>query len=286
MRSHASKKAVKISVAMSVFIYVIKPRICSSRQPKNMQQDHQHQDHHHLQQRPPLVKPLGHSTPRPYIGHSTRSDPAKPLVTKANIRDQFFQTPLAAPPLISSIISQPKSMMKPNAFSLPKSSVSTAASSKKYYETDLDLTIKVPAKNGTLVDDATFLQSDKNSNCNESSVTSSSSRVINISVTKSQSLNFDSNLNKENTDDIKSNPLNKQCHAHNYGRYVKFLPIVHDTEYVHQLSYFSSSIRTESVILVRIFPSVPSFLRNISFSTIVQTTICLFVPSYIERTIS
>jgi len=125
-------------------------------------------------------------------------------VTKANIRDQFFQTPLAAPPLISSIISQPKSMMKPNAFSLPKSSVSTAASSKKYYETDLDLTIKVPAKNGTLVDDATFLQSDKNSNCNESSVTSSSSRVINISVTKSQSLNFDSNLNKENTDDIKN----------------------------------------------------------------------------------
>ena len=100
-------------------------------------------------------------------------------------------------------------MLKPNTFSVPKSTISTASSSKKYYETDLDLTIKVPTKNGALMDDTAFLHSDRNANCNEGSVTSSSSRVINISVTKSQSLNFDTNLNKENAEDVKSNLLDK-----------------------------------------------------------------------------
>jgi len=59
------------------------------------------------------------------------------------------------------------------------------------------------------MDDTAFLHSDRNANCNEGSVTSSSSRVINISVTKSQSLNFDTNLNKENAEDVKSNLLDK-----------------------------------------------------------------------------
>ena len=173
-------------------------------------------------------KPLGHSTPRPYVSERVRNEEsgtAKPLVTqhKANIRDHFFQTPLAAPPLISSIISQPKLLAfkssETNAFSLPKlpsGSLSSTKTStkKKYYETDLDLTIKVPKSVGD----------DQTPNCKESGTTSSS-RVINISVTKSQSLNFassasssssssssqkdpvDTRLNKENTQDVKTNFL-------------------------------------------------------------------------------
>ncbi len=126
------------------------------------------------------------------------------------MRDQFFQqTQLTAPPLISSALnnnnnkpklSLPRSDELSNYFSyslsnkasLARSLTSTASTNKKYYETDLDLTIKVPEKSGDQVV--------------KKMTSEAQSRVSNISVTKSESLNYvsqqnETNSSKENADD-------------------------------------------------------------------------------------
>lgn len=162
---------------------------------------------------------LGSSTPRPYVPLGRLGlDEQKRLIAqqRATIRDHFFQTPLTAPPLISSVMSS-----KPARLSLPtrtdnhmsqrhqspaRSTVSSNGGSKKYYETDLDLTIKVP-KNKP--DDSIKKGSVVGSSDGSSVVTSSpASRVINISVTKSESLNYVSQLNETNGNNAMLNKEN------------------------------------------------------------------------------
>nr|SVE73151.1 EOG090X0BW7 [Ceriodaphnia reticulata] len=187
----------------------------------------------------PLSSPtlLGSSVPRPYVsGRRIGLAEQKSLIAqqRATIRDQFFQTPLTAPPLISSMMSNNiKSKL-----SLPRtdelsgngsysitgksspahSTVSSAG--KSYYETDLDLTIKVPKKSS----DSSFLHQETRANKNSASSetgggpASPASRVINISVVKSESLNYVSQqneanaghltTNKENAEDIKADRPN------------------------------------------------------------------------------
>ena len=73
-----------------------------------------------------------------------------------------------------------------------RSTISSNSNSKKYYETDLDLTIKVPKKSSSCVIEDTKRDTAVTSNGQQQQPTS---RVINISVTKSESLNFVSQLN-------------------------------------------------------------------------------------------
>lgn len=132
------------------------------------------------------------------------------------MRDQFFQqTQLSAPPLISSVLNNNNNNNNNNSkakLSLPRtdelsnsyfsyslsngnrsvtsparSITSTTSANKKYYETDLDLTIKVPKKS------AEYHREEA-----KKSTTESQSRVINISVTKSDSLNYVSQQNETN----------------------------------------------------------------------------------------
>ena len=176
------------------------------------------------------------SIPKPYVSDRTsvtslNGDRVSMInQQRASIRQNFFRTELATPPLLTSILNErklsvPKVDTLRDSLSLPKvpqtldktktfvlssskqSDISTSSTpnGKKYYETDLDFTIKVPKKSES------FYQ-EKNSD------SSSSSRVINISVTKSESLNFVSmqneannttaELNKENADDMKIHPSN------------------------------------------------------------------------------
>ena len=179
---------------------------------------------------PPL---LGSSIPRPYVSSRIRLAEQKNLIAqqKATIRDQFFQTPLAAPPLISSVMSSsiksklslprtdelntPAGSYSVTGKASPAQSTVSSSTSKKYYETDLDLTIKVPKSKSS---EPTFHQETvrKNLTSGETgngSGTSPASRVINISVVKSESLNYVSQqnetnvghlINKENTEDTKT----------------------------------------------------------------------------------
>ena len=181
----------------------------------------------------PLSSPtlLGSSVPRPYVSGRIGLAEQKSLIAqqRTTIRDQFFQTPLAAPPLISSMMSNniksklslPRTdeLSGNGSFSITgksaspaQSTVSSSNASKKYYETDLDLTIKVPKKSSG---GESFLSQEtrKNLASSESGGTSPASRVINISVVKSESLNYVSQqneanvghlTNKENAEDIKS----------------------------------------------------------------------------------
>lgn len=170
---------------------------------------------------------LGSSVPRPYVPGRIGLAEQKSLIAqqRATIRDQFFQTPLAAPPLISSMMSNniksklslPRTdeLSGNSSYSItgkpsPAHSTVSSSTSKKYYETDLDLTIKVPKKSS----ESFHQETRKNLAPGEigGTGTSSSSRVINISVVKSESLNYVSQqneannghvTNKENADDIK-----------------------------------------------------------------------------------
>lgn len=147
-------------------------------------------------------------------------DEQKKLIAqqRATIRDHFFQTQLTAPPLISSVMSSNKDHPGRISSSPARSTISSVSNNKKYYETDLDLTIKVPKNKSSEQQDNHQQQSSRKSSVvSESggSVSSPASRVINISVTKSESLNYVSQsndnhqhqhilLNKENAvDDIK-----------------------------------------------------------------------------------
>lgn len=101
-------------------------------------------------------------------------------------------------------------MEEGGSHSSPANSTVTSAnstSSKKYYETDLDLTIKVPKKSLGSDQASTISQHSekKRSGGNE---TSNGSRVINISVTKSESLNYVSQQNEAN-----GNVINKENSA-------------------------------------------------------------------------
>jgi hypothetical protein len=167
---------------------------------------------------------LGSSTPRPYVPLGRIGlDEQKRLIAqqRATIRDHFFQTPLTAPPLISSMMSANNNIGKAKYSPLPRmeeggshsspanSTVTSAnsTSSKKYYETDLDLTIKVPKKSLGSDQASTISQHSekKRSGGNE---TNNGSRVINISVTKSESLNYVSQQNEAN-----GNVINKENSA-------------------------------------------------------------------------
>nr|SVE76603.1 EOG090X0BW7 [Daphnia longispina] len=181
-----------------------------------------------VQQASPMNSPtlLGSSVPRPYVPGRIGLAEQKSLILqqRATIRDQFFQTPLTAPPLISSMMSNSNIKSK---LSLPRtdelsgsnnftekaspaqSTVSSSSTNKKYYETDLDLTIKVPKKSG----ESFHQETRKNMASSETGGPTTASRVINISVVKSESLNYVSQnnetnaghltTNKENTEDIK-----------------------------------------------------------------------------------
>ena len=83
-------------------------------------------------------------------------------------------------------------------------STNNSTSSKKYYETDLDLTIKVPKKS-TVGGDQTSTVSSQHSEKKRCGGTENGSRVINISVTKSESLNYVSQQNEAN-----GNVINKE----------------------------------------------------------------------------
>ena len=101
-------------------------------------------------------------------------------------------------------------MEEGGSHSSPANSTVTSAnstSSKKYYETDLDLTIKVPKKSLGSDQASTISQHSekKRSGGNE---TNNGSRVINISVTKSESLNYVSQQNEAN-----GNVINKENSA-------------------------------------------------------------------------
>lgn len=100
--------------------------------------------------------------------------------------------------------------------SSPAQSTVSSSASKKYYETDLDLTIKVPKSKST---ESTFHQETVRKNLasgengSGGNGTSPASRVINISVVKSESLNYVSQqnetnvghlINKENAEDMKT----------------------------------------------------------------------------------
>nr|SVE83861.1 EOG090X0BW7 [Daphnia pulex] len=167
---------------------------------------------------------LGSSVPRPYVPGRIGLAEQKSLILqqRATIRDQFFQTPLTAPPLISSMMSNSNIKSKlslPRTDELsgsssftekpsPAQSTVSSSASKKYYETDLDLTIKVPKKSG----ESFHQETRKNLASSETGGPTTASRVINISVVKSESLNYVSQnnetntghlTNKENTEDIK-----------------------------------------------------------------------------------
>lgn len=189
---------------------------------------------------------LGSSVPRPYVPGRIGLAEQKSLIAqqRATIRDQFFQTPLAAPPLISSMMSSniksklslPKtdelsgnSSYSTTGKASPAQSTVSSNASKKYYETDLDLTIKVPKKSS----ESFHQETRKNPTSGESggTATSSASRVINISVVKSESLNYVSQqneantghlTNKENAEDIKTERPNFTS-KHSSGNHFKKL---------------------------------------------------------------
>jgi hypothetical protein len=194
-----------------------------------------------VQQASPMNSPtlLGSSVPRPYVPGRIGLAEQKSLILqqRATIRDQFFQTPLTAPPLISSMMSNSNIKSK---LSLPRtdelsgsnnftekaspaqSTVSSSSTNKKYYETDLDLTIKVPKKSG----ESFHQETRKNMASSETGGPTTASRVINISVVKSESLNYVSQnnetnaghlTNKENTEDIKID-------RPNFTSKIQFLP--------------------------------------------------------------
>lgn len=167
---------------------------------------------------------LGSSVPRPYVPGRIGLAEQKSLILqqRATIRDQFFQTPLTAPPLISSMMSNSNIKSKlslPRTDELsgsssftekasPAQSTVSSSASKKYYETDLDLTIKVPKKSA----ESFHQETRKNVASSETGGPTTASRVINISVVKSESLNYVSQnnetnnghlTNKENAEDIK-----------------------------------------------------------------------------------
>lgn len=179
----------------------------------------------------PMSNPtlLGSSVPRPYMPGRIGLAEQKSLILqqKATIRDQFFQTPLTAPPLISSMmsgnnikskLSLPRTDELSNNSSYtekasPAQSTVSSSASKKYYETDLDLTIKVPKKSS----ESFHQEARKSLASSEISGPTTASRVINISVVKSESLNYVSQnnetnaghlTNKENTEDIKMDRQN------------------------------------------------------------------------------
>lgn len=179
----------------------------------------------------PMSNPtlLGSSVPRPYMPGRIGLAEQKSLILqqKATIRDQFFQTPLTAPPLISSMMSAnniksklslPRTDELSNNSSYaekasPAQSTVSSSASKKYYETDLDLTIKVPKKSS----ESFHQEARKSLASSEISGPTTASRVINISVVKSESLNYVSQnnetnaghlTNKENTEDIKMDRQN------------------------------------------------------------------------------
>nr|SVE93218.1 EOG090X0BW7 [Moina brachiata] len=158
---------------------------------------------------------LGSSTPRPYVPGKLTEQRSLIAQQKSAMRDHFFQTQLSAPPLISSVLNN-NNNNSPNRpkLSLPRSGElsnsyfscllsngnkartvspaarsvvsSSASANKKYYETDLDLTIKVPKKSVESYQEA------------KKSSSESPSRVINISVTKSESLSYVSQQNETN----------------------------------------------------------------------------------------
>jgi len=160
---------------------------------------------------------------------------------RASLRTNFFRTELVSPPLLTSIMNERKLSIpkvdtlsdalssassqytprgpqldkgKPFVLSstkpAEKSLVQAASTGKACYETDLDLTIKVPKNQEKTI----------HSNLGDTS----SSRVINISVTNSESVNFVSlqneanavsDPNKENTaDDLKNHTGDKALYRH------------------------------------------------------------------------
>ena len=138
---------------------------------------------------------------------------------RATIRDHFFLTPLTTPPLISLMMSANKNigitkysplprMEEGDRHSSPANSTVTSAnstSSKKYYETDCDFK---KSRWGATISQHSKMRSGGNE-------TSNGSRIINISVTKSESLNYVSQQNeangnviiKDNTDDNATTPM-------------------------------------------------------------------------------
>lgn len=237
----------------------------------------------------PLSSPtlLGSSVPRPYVSGRIGLAEQKSLIAqqRTTIRDQFFQTPLAAPPLISSMMSNniksklslPRTdeLSGNGSFSITgksaspaQSTVSSSNASKKYYETDLDLTIKVPKKSSG---GESFLSQEtrKNLASSESGGTSPASRVINISVVKSESLNYVSQqneanvghlTNKENAEDIKSE-------RPNFTSKFSLLPPQLETDITNGLIFRSwKTIEKSSEENFRTFPSLTEL--NINFKSI------------------